>query len=99
MFEEREIKRLFREYKKVEHVSLTYIDEFRTLQQSFMISKKEFIESGGKVLNWWLSTINPNLTKLYEITTYKEIHEPIKTLYYDKYSNVIGKYYYKRGNK
>lgn len=94
MFEEKEIRRLFMEYNKIHFISLTYRDKFRTLHQSFMISKKEFIESDGKVLNFWLSNINPNLTILDEITTYKEFEIPVKTVSYDKHKNIIGKYYY-----
>lgn len=98
MFDEyEEIKRLFKENKDVKYVSLTYVDDYKTLMQSFMIRKKDFTESEGKVLNYWLSQVNPNLKKLQDITTYKEGQIAIKTNYYDDVGNVIRTFYYKRG--
>lgn len=96
---EKEIRKLFKEYKKIKYVSLTYVDEYASLSQSFIINKEEFIKSKGNVLRYWLSVINSNLTRLYNITTYKENHQPVKSNYYDKYCNIIEKYYYKKESK
>lgn len=98
MFNEyKEIKRLFKENKAVKSVSLTYVDDYKTLEQSFMINKKDFIESEGKVLSCCLLQVNPNLKRLSEITTYKEGQIAIKTNYYDDVGHIIRTFYYKKG--
>lgn len=66
------------ELPKVEYLHFCYMDEYKTLHQAYEISKKEFIESRGKILNYMNTQINPNLKYLYEIVTLDKYRMPIK---------------------
>lgn len=72
------------ELPKVEYLHFCYMDEYKTLHQAYEISKKEFIESRGEILNYMNTQINPNLKYLYEIVTLDKYRMPIKTIYFNK---------------
>lgn len=72
------------ELSKVEYLQFCYKDEYKTLHQSFEISKKEFIESKGKILNYMNTLINHNLKYLYEIEMLDKYRIPLRTIYLNK---------------
>lgn len=86
-----EVRRLFNEIN-VEYISLAYCDDYNTLNQSFMISKIEFIESDETILSYLLLCLNPNLHILKSITIYTYEQIPIKTIYYDNKGNIRGEF-------
>lgn len=87
------IRDLFKE-PYVEYISITYCDNHNSLNHSIMISKLDFIESNEKILTYMLLDINPNLHILDSITLYDNKQFPIKTIYYDKFRNVIKMFQY-----
>ena len=72
------------ELSKVEYLQFYYKDEYKTLHQAFEISKKEFIESKGKILNYMNTLINHNLKYLYEIEMVDKYRIPLRTIYLNK---------------
>ena len=92
------IKKLFNK-KNIEYISFTYTDIYKSLFQSFMISKREFEETNYKTLNYHISNINKNLTLLHNITLYKKDHKPYITYYYNKKGKICDEYKYKKENK